>query len=75
MFKTLVAAFYFIFFFNNRFIWALINRSGAIFRHRYFQGVIGPLNRGSIPKKQHFIIIFLNFSLNRALFSCSGTMV
>ena len=48
----------FNFFFNFIFNRALFSRSGAVVRLRYIQSVIGPLNRGSIPKKQHFIIIF-----------------
>ena len=35
---------YFYFFFNFKFDRALMSRSGAIFRHRNFQSMIGPLN-------------------------------
>ena len=44
-------------------------------RHRYFQSVIGPLNRGLRPLKLHFIIFFFNFRFNRALINRSGAMV
>ena len=51
---------------------AIISRSGAVVRHSYFQIVIGTLNRGSIPKKQHFILIiffyFKNYSGYNQLF-------
>ena len=52
---TLEAAFYSIFTFNFRFNRALISHSGAVVRLKNFRSVIGPLNLGSIPLKQHFI--------------------
>ena len=65
-----------LFFFNIRFNRALINHSGAMVLHRYFQSVIGPLNKDSIRKNQHFFYyFFFNFIFNRALFSCSGAVV
>ena len=55
---TLEAAIYFNLFFNIRFNWALINRSGAIVRQRNFQSVVASLNKGFKLLKPHFIIIF-----------------
>ena len=57
MFKSLEAAFY-LFFFIFRSKWALMSRSGAMVRQRYFQSVIASLNRGLRPLMQHFFIIF-----------------
>ena len=36
-----------------------MSRSGAMALHRYFQSVIGPLNRGLRPLELHFILFFL----------------
>ena len=43
-------------------------------QHRYFQSVMGPLNRGLRPLKLHFIFIFFYFRFNRALINRSGAM-
>ena len=44
-------------------------------RHRYFQSMIGPLNRGFYTLKAVFSIIFFYFSFKRALIDRSGAMV
>ena len=43
-------------------------------QHRYFQSVIGPLNKGLRPLKLHFILFFFNYTFNRALINRSGAM-
>ena len=43
-------------------------------RHRYFQSVIGPLNRGLRPLKLRFILFFFYFRFNRALINRLGAM-
>ena len=57
--------FYFFNFRRNR---AIICRSGAMFRHRIFQSLIGPL---TLDAAFHFILFFFNFRFNRAIISQS----
>ena len=52
--------FIFFIFFNFRFNRAIISRSGAMFRHRNFQSVIGPL---TFEAAFNFILFFLILDL------------
>ena len=60
------------YFFNFRCNRAIISRSGAMFRQRIFQSLIGPL---TFDAAFYFILFFFYFRFNRALFSCSGAVV
>ena len=59
------------YFFNFRFNRAIISRSGAMFRHRNFQSVIGHL---TLDAAFYVIFFYYYFIFNGAIISRSGTM-